>query len=378
MEYKDLIALNRPDEAMAVMAEFESLYPNDNLTRESYVTQYHDLINLQAADQAFTILDRFEQIYPDDPRQPDLLLEKAKDLFALGRNQEGLQAWNEFLNLYPNDERIPDLTLLTARMEIRQGQNQAALDHYQEFIDNYPQRQDRPEVILELASIESDLGLNQQAFDDLANYRRDYPDTPQEAQILMDQINLAKNMNRVDEVANLYDIYRSKFTANPQFGQTFLEQTRFEMASGRNGQALSTLERGIVADPGLDDTKPVQDLLLSLYLEEGRVEDWAGAMEEFLSREQNGQGDLSDRFAKYLQVAQVYQELGRSQDAQRNYDLALANRPAEVSGESLYTIAGAYRRMGLQDQYRSVLEIISSLPDPLWQNVANQELSNLG
>ena len=100
-------------------------------------------------------------------------------------------------------------------------------------------------------------------------------------------------------------------------------------------------------------------------------------MEEFLSRTPNGEGDLSDRFDKYLQVAQVYQELGRSQDAQRNFDLALVNRPPEVSGESLYTIAGAYKRMGLQDQYRSVLQIIATLPDPLWQNVANQELGNL-
>jgi tetratricopeptide (TPR) repeat protein len=377
MEYKDFIAIDRPEEAVAVMAEFESLYPNDPLVRDAYVTQYHDLVNLNAQDMAFDILDRFEQTFPDDPRQPDLLLEKAKDLFAIGRNREGLEAWNEFLEVYPNDERIPELTLLTARMEIREGQNQQGIGHYHRFIDDYPQRQDRPEVILELASIETSLGLPQQAYEDLASYRRDYPDSPQEAQVLLDQVALAKIMGRVDDVGNLYDIYRSKFTANPQFGETFLDQTRVEMAAGRNGQALATLERGIVADEGLDNAKPVQDLLLGLYLEEGRVEDWAGAMEEFLSRTPNGEGDLSDRFDKYLQVAQVYQELGRSQDAQRNFDLALVNRPPEVSGESLYTIAGAYKRMGLQDQYRSVLQIIATLPDPLWQNVANQELGNL-
>ncbi|MDR2367697.1 MAG: tetratricopeptide repeat protein [Deltaproteobacteria bacterium] len=377
MEYKDLIALDRPQQAIDVMAAFERLYPNDGMTRDSYVTQYRDLINLNVPDQAFEILGRFEQTYPDDPRQPDLLLEKAKDLFALGRNREGLQAWNEFLSLYPNDERIPELTLLTARMEIREGLNQQGIDHYHQFTNNYPQRQDRPDVMLELAAIETDIGAYPQAFEDLSNYRRDYPDSPQEAQVLLDQVNLAKSMGRIDDVGNLYDIYRSKFTANPQFGETFLDQTRVEMAAGRNAQALATLERGIVADEGLDDTKQVQDLLLGLYLEEGRVEDWAGAMEEFLRRTPNGEGDLADRFAKYSQVAQVYQELGRSQDAQRNFELALANRPPEVSGESLYTIAGAYKRMGLQEQYKSVLQIIATLPDPLWQNVANQELGNL-
>jgi tetratricopeptide (TPR) repeat protein len=151
-----------------------------------------------------------------------------------------------------------------------------------------------------------------------------------------------------------------------------------EMTGGRNSRALATLERGVVQSPGLDDSKPVQDLLLTLYLDEGRIEDWAGAMEEFLGRDPDPQASLPDRFAKYSQVAQVYQELGRQQDAQRNYDLALANRPGDASGESLYTIADAYRKMGLEGPYRGVLEIMQNLPDPMWQNVANQELGNLG
>jgi tetratricopeptide (TPR) repeat protein len=150
------------------------------------------------------------------------------------------------------------------------------------------------------------------------------------------------------------------------------------MAAGRRSQALATLERGIVQSPGLDTPQPVQDLLLGLYLDEGRIEDWAGAVEEFLGRDPNPQASLADRYTKYSQVAQVYQELGRQSDAQRNFDLAMANRPSQVSGESLYTIAGAYRRMGLEDQYRDVLEIMQGLPDPMWQNVANQELSNMG
>jgi hypothetical protein len=56
----------------------------------------------------------------------------------------------------------------------------------------------------------------------------------------------------------------------------------------------------------------------------------------------------------------------------------MANRPADASGESLYTIADAYRRMGLEQPYRNVLEIMQGLSDPMWQNVANQELQNMG
>jgi tetratricopeptide (TPR) repeat protein len=226
--------------------------------------------------------------------------------------------------------------------------------------------------------MESDLQQNPQAYNDLAAFRRDYPGRPEEPDVLLDQVNLAKVMGRIDDVGALYDIFRANYPTHPQFAESYLDQTRTEMAAGRRPQALATLERGIVANEGLDNSKPVQDLILGLYLDEGRIEDWAGAMEEFLGRIPNGEGDLADRFAKYIQVAQVYQELGRQQDAQRNFDLAMVNRPAEPSGESLYTIAGAYKKMGLEEQYRNVLQIIATLPDPLWQNVATQELGNLG
>ena len=232
--------------------------------------------------------------------------------------------------------------------------------------------------MLELAALEGAMGREADAFDDLAAFRSSYPGRPEELQALIDQIALAARLGRVDDAGALYDVFREEFPDHPDFARSFLDQTRLEMAAGRRGQAIATLERGIVDSPGLDNSKPVQDLLLGLYLDEGRIEDWAGAVEEFIGRDQNPQANLPDRFAKYSQVAQVYQELGRQRDAQRNFDLAMANRPPQVTGESLYTIAGAYRRMGLENQYRDVLQIMQGLPDPMWQNVANQELSNLG
>jgi tetratricopeptide (TPR) repeat protein len=378
LQYRDLMNADMPQEAVAVMARFEQLYPGDSLARDSYVTQYRDLAAKNEFDAAFEVLGRFQNSYPDDPRQPDLLLEKAKDLFALNRSREGLDDWNRFLELYPDDPRTPELTLFTARRDMREGFNQEGLNRYREYVDNYPDRSDRPEVMLEMAAIETDLGADAQAYNDLAAFRRDYPGRPEEPQVLLDQVNIDKVLGRVDDVGALYDIFRANYPTHPQFAESYLDQTRTEMAAGRRGQALNTLERGIVANDGLDNSKDVQDLILGLYLDEGRIEDWAGAMEEFLGRTANGEGDLSDKFAKYVQVAQVYQELGRAQDAQRNYDLAMANRPSDPSGESLYSIAGAYKKMGLETQYRNVLEIIAALPDPLWQNVANQELSSLG
>jgi tetratricopeptide (TPR) repeat protein len=414
-QYNRLLADKRFGEAAQALDALRARYPDDPLTRESFVTQYRDLIRLRRPDEAFNLLSRFKANFPDDPRQPDLLLEEARDKFSLGRSQDGIAAWNDFLLLYPQDQRIPELTLLTARREIKEGMIDPAVEHYRQYLDRFPERSDRPQVLLELAAMESSYGLPGAAFDDLERFRRDFAGRPEEPQATIDQINLARSLNRPNDAFRLYGVFRSRFPNheyfaqsfldeialcvslnriddasalygmfrqalpdNPYFPQSFLDQTRMEMAAGRPSRALATLESGIVQNPGLDDSKPVQDLLLSLYIDEGRVEDWAGAMEEFLGRDPNPQANLTDRFAKYSQVAQVYQELGRQQDAQRNFDLAMANRPADASGESLYTIADAYRRMGLEQPYRNVLEIMQGLSDPMWQNVANQELQNMG
>ncbi|MDR3204130.1 MAG: tetratricopeptide repeat protein [Deltaproteobacteria bacterium] len=376
-QYRKLLELDNINSAQTVLDKLRNKYPTDPLTIESYVIEYRDLLKLNQPNQAFESLNRFHQLYPNDPRKPDLLLEQAKDYFALNRPTQGLKAWNDFLALFPQDSRAAELTLLLARREMRENQYPQALNHFRDYLNKYLDRSDRAQVTLELAAFESELGLNNAAFDDLTSFRNNFPDSPQEPDVLLDQVDLAAKMGRINDAAGLYELFRTKYPTHPKFADSFLAQTRLELSANRPAQALATLEKGVVASPGLDDTKAVQDLLLQLYLDEGRVEDWAGAMEEYLRREGQGKGNLSERFAKYSQVAQVYQELGRSQDAQKNFDLALENRPPDVSGESLYAIAGAYRRMGQEDKYKSVLEMILQSPDPLWKNVAQQELSNL-
>ncbi|MDR1870346.1 MAG: tetratricopeptide repeat protein [Deltaproteobacteria bacterium] len=374
-QYQKLMELKDPQRAFGVLAKMRDLYPDDPLTRNTYVTQYHDAIQAGLPDQGFATLNAFQRLFPDDPRQADLLLEEAKDYFTLDRVDEGLAAWNTFLEKFPNDSRAADLLLLQARLELKENRQDPSLAHYREFINSYPERSDRPDVILELAGVERGLGLEQEAFNDLNRFRRDYPGHPNEPQVILDQIDLAVNLGQIDQAATLYAVFRDNFPRHQRVTQTYLDETRQLLAAGRSSQAVGILEEGILKTPDLDKNRQVQDLLLQLYLDEGRVEDWAGAMEDFLGREQAAPTNLADRYGKYTQVAQVYQELGRQADAERNYDLALANRPQDATGESLFAIAGAFRKMGRDDRYRAVLEIISALPDPLWQNVANQELN---
>jgi TolA-binding protein len=374
-QYHKLMNMKKPPQAFAILDKMRQLFPEDPLTRNSYVTQYHDGIQTGEPDAAFAALTDFQRLFPDDPRQADLLLEEAKDYFSLKRIDEGLAAWNTFLEKYPTDPRAPDLLLLQARLELREKRNDSALAHYHEFINTYPERSDRPDVILELANIEKGMGLNQEAFNDLIRFRQDYPDHPNESEVILDQIELANNMGQIDQAVALYSFFRDNYPRHQKVTQTYLDETRQLLTAGRAGQALGVLEEGILKTPNFDNNRQVQDLLLGLYLDEGRAEDWAGALEEFLGRETSNPTNLLERFNKYTQIAQVYQELGRQPDAERNYDLALTNRPPDATGESLFAIAGGYKKMGRNDRYRSVLEIISKLPDPLWQNVANQELN---
>jgi TolA-binding protein len=373
-EYKKLQELDRPMEALQALAELREKYPEDPITRDSYITEYNDAIAQGFPDRAFAAQEEFRRRYPDDSRNPDLLLEKAKDYFAANRIDEGLATWSDFIDSYPNDQRTPEVDLLRARLEYRQNMVDPSIGHYREFLNKYPDNPQRPDVLLELAAIEGSLGRYEDGFNDLETFRREFPGRPEEPQVILDQIDYAKNLNRINEAVTLYDIFRENYRDNPQYRQTYLDETRMLLAANRTGQAVGVLEDGIVNNPGLDNDPQTQNLLLGLYLDEGRIEDWAGASEEFLRRDPDPQAHLEERFQKYSQIAQVYQELGRQTDAERNYDLAIQNKPPDVSGEALYTIAGGYKKMGQMESYRNVLQEMKNLPDPMWQRVANQEL----
>jgi TolA-binding protein len=373
--YHKLYGANRPEEAFSFLADMRSRYPDDPLTKESYLTEYRDAIRARMPDAAFEAFDQFRARYPYDPRIPDLLLDKARDYMVFNRQEDGLAAWADFLESYPSDPRASDLTLLAARQQYRSGDAQGALVLYRDYLDNFPVHPDRPQVLMEVAAIEGSMDIPAMAYNDLETFRREFSGRPEEAQVTLDEIGYARSMDRIQDAAILYDIFRQDFPSHPMFRQSFLDETRMLMDAGLNSDALAILEDGVVRSPGIDNSPDVQELLLSLYLSQNRVEDWAGAQEEFLRREQNPAEHLKDRFARYMQIAQVYQELDRAADAQRNFDQAMANKPPDASGEDLYAIAGGYKRMGLNDSYRSVLQVMSELPDPLWQRVASQELA---
>ncbi len=365
-------------EARKAWADFRRAFPDDPRFGQSYFDQYQKTMAGGFSEEAFQLADEFRRLRPQDTTvQANLLLEEAKDYLALNRPEEALAMWNRFRQAYPEDPRDPTLLLIMARQEMKMDRGLEAIAHYQEFLDLYPNNELTPDVYLETAAAESQLNLLLLAWEHLDRYRNIYRNHSGRPKALLDQVELGRRLGRLDEAINLYRIFRNDYPDLPQVPLTFLAQARMEIAAGRPESAIATLEEGVLKFPLLDTDPDVQALLTDLYLETGRVEDWAAIVERNLNRTEKTPANLQDRFLKFNQLAQVYQELGRVAEAERNFDAALDSLPPGASPEAVYAIATSYKNMLRPEKYAATLRILAGGTDPLWQGIANQELAAL-
>jgi hypothetical protein len=325
------------------------------------------------ADEAFQLAEEYRRLRPQEAAQPDLMLEQAKDYFALKRPQEGLAMWDRFRRTFPGDARNADLLLIQARQELRSGLADEALNHYKEFLAQYVGDERLPEVYLETAAVEIGLNRRMEAWDRLNRYLTAFPAHSGRPQAIMDAVDLGRQLGLLNESAALLERYRRDYPDSASTPATYLAEARLRLAAGDRAGAVTTLENGVLSQPALDSDPQVQALLTDLYLEDGRVEDWAALVERNLGRA--GAEPSPDRFQKYFQLAQVYQELGRNLDVERNLDSAMANRAAGVSAENLYAVAQGYKRLLRQDKYRAALQLIQEANDPFWGRIAAEELA---
>ncbi len=363
--------------AQEMWADFRQTFPNDPRVGETYFDQYQKAVASGQGEVASAAADSFRQEMPDNPLQAELLLEEAKDFLAAGRVDDALAKWNTFRAQYPNDPRTPEILLIQARQEMKSGREADALNHFRNFITQYPASERTPDIYLEAAGAALAANMPDPAWDLLERFRTLYPTHPERAKAILDQAELGQSLGRPADAIALYELFRQDYPAAPQVPDTFLTQARLEIADSNRVAATETLEEGILTNPVLDTDPQVQALLTDLYLELGRVEDWANLVERNLDRDPNPEDSREDRFLKYNQLAQVNQKLGRMLEAERNYDSALANRPSKVAAETLYAIAGAYRDMLRPEKYASTLALVRDAGDPFWQKIATDELSTL-
>ena len=349
-------------------------FEGDPLAGQTYVSQYRNLSAGGYHDEAFRLAENFRRDMPQETRgQADMMLEQAKDLLALGQVGDGIAMWNRFRETFPQDPRNADLLLVQARQELKIGRDQDALTNYRRFLREYPDNSRTPDVYLETAAAEAKLGFKEDAWAHLEAYRQLFPDHSGRPQAILDQADLGRSLGYYDQAVNLYRQFRQSYPLAPQAKDTYLPQARQEISVGRVDDAIATLEDGLAAEPSLNEDRDVQALLTELYLEDGRIEKWAALVEKNLSAA--GNSPSADRFLKFNQLAQVYQELGQVANAERNFDSALANRPANVAPEGLYAIANAYKKMGRQEKYRATLTLLQGSSDPFWQKVVADELA---
>ena len=355
---------------------FRRAFPDDPRVGSSYFEQYQKSVAAGQAEAAFALAEEFRSLRPQESViQADLMLEQAKDYLTLGRNDEALAMWGRFRQNFPEDPRVPGLLLVQARQEVKLGKIDDALNHYREIIEQHPGSSLTPDVYLELAAAEIRAGLRLPAWERLDRYRNLFPNHPGRPKALLDQAELGRQMGRPDEAAELYRVFRRDYPDSPQAPSTFLAQARLQIAAGDSEGAIAALEEGLLTSPPLDADANVQALLTDLYLETGRVEDWAAIVERNLDRAENPRADLEGRFLKYNQLGQVYQELGRPADAERNFDKALENRPPSVSPETLYALATSYKNMLRPEKYVDTLRLVLNSGDPFWQRIAEEELA---
>jgi tetratricopeptide (TPR) repeat protein len=365
----------RFEDALKDWSGFRRAFPENGQVGPSYVDQYKKMVAGGLADEAFLLADEYRRLRPQDvASQADLMLEQAKDYFTLERPDEGLAMWNKFRQTFPEDERNADLLLIQARRELTSGLGDEALGHYQQFLDAYGKDRRQADVYLEAAAAEISLNQRAAAWERLNRYIPLFPAHSGRPQAILDAVDLGRQQGHLSEAVGLLELFRRDYPDASQAPGTFLAEARLKLSVGDQAGAVTTLENGALSRPELDRDPQLQTLLTELYLEEGRVEDWAALVERNLDRAERGTSP-SDRFQKYYQLAQVYQELGRNPDVERNLDSALANRDSGVSAENLYAVAQGYKRLLRQEKYRAALLLVRETGDPFWQQVATEELA---
>ena len=354
---------------------FRRTFPENGQIGRSYLDQYKKMMSGGLAGEAFLLADEYRRLRPQETAsQADLMLEQAKDYFALDRPDEGLAMWNSFRQTFPEDERNADLLLIQARRELRSGLGDEALGHYQQFLDAYGKDRRRADVYLETAAAELSLNQRPAAWNRLNSYISTFTAHSGRPQAILDAVDLGRQLGHLSEAVGLLELFRRDYPDASQVPGTYLAEARLKLSMGDQAGAVAILENGTLSRPELERDPQVPALLAELYLEEGRVEDWAALVERNLNRAERGTSP-SDRFQRYYQLAQVYQELGRNTDVERNLDSALANRDSGVSAENLYAVAQGYKRLLRQEKYRAALLLVRETGDPFWQQVATEELA---
>lgn len=376
-QIEEASGLNRPDDAFRFIELYRSLHPQDPQSQELLMARFQKEMELGRTDQALQTLARFRTDYPQSPRAGEAYYRQHQEEIKLGRLDQAAQSLRDFRKEHPGDARLPDLMLEQAQKELEAGQPEKAFERWRDFRKTYPDDPRGPEILLRLAREEGALGRPGQAAESLAEFRRAYPGAPEEAQTYLEQLAWEERQQNHQGLISLYEEFRHKFPDHPETPRLYRDAARLQVALGRPAEALATLEEGVKKLLALAQSAEVQEQLGQIYLDQGDVEGWALSLDNYLQQPAQVGDRPEDRFLKALQLAQVYLELGRHDDARRIMDMASGLETAGIAPEALYNLAKAYETLGERAKYAGALERLARSSDDFWRGAARQELNNL-
>ena len=206
-DYHKKIQAGNYDEAFQVADDFRSKAPDaKNEQAELMLEQARDLMAIGRQDEGLALWNQFRQEFPDDPRTPDLLAIQARQELKKGQVDAALTLYQEHLTKYPDNPSNADIMLELAAVETNAGKMDTAYNTLTDFIKKYPDNPKAPQAALDQISISNMLNRPDETITLYKEFRQKFPQAPQAAQTYGAQAQLEVAAGKTAEaIATLED-----------------------------------------------------------------------------------------------------------------------------------------------------------------------------
>ena len=311
----------------------------------------------------------------DSPLVQLALFRIGQSYFNLDEHKAAMNAILELLTRFPNSSLADEAKRLLSRAILEEAKNLLFQKKYVEVTALYTAHKKWvdddtwPEMRHVLAQAYAALGLNKEA-SKLWEANKDLTDKEPERLMGLGLAYIAQE--QFEKAIAAFEELRERFPDHQLVGQSLVEQARALIALGRDEEALKLLEQAHAM--GLEEGDRVQMMLGDLYIKRGDFANGVEALKRFIETNTGNKSAAMDLFLAYSKLGQAYLGLGQYGEAEAALDKAMEIKPRNAYGETLYLIANTYKQLRLKDKFTTTLEAMKSVPDPFWQQVADQEI----
>jgi tetratricopeptide (TPR) repeat protein len=307
---KTLLSLGDYSHAIEPLKKVVNSNPSE---LEPYLDYAGALLTLQSdPDEAVQVLRKAEQIFPNDPYIIALLAEALADSGDLEGSQQNFYHALES-NLANEAEWHSRLSLGLGKVSLKLAQPETAIASLQESIRTKP---DNPQVHSVLAEAYASLDLRDEA---LEAARTALNQSPDDLEMLTWFSSLATQMESLNEAISALTRY---VEIRPQDADMVVRLGQVQSHAGKGSDALDTLKRVItIEEASVDDLRQAARGLLDL--------DDPDSAATFLERALDKKSEPDSHLL--LELANAYQQAGRSHQVLETLDKAISQDPKNPS-----------------------------------------------